>query len=312
MIEMKESVNMALRTTFFSLLLITGALVFASAALAQTDTINQPATLLDALDLPVCAEYLLAAQPVVESGVSVGAEIAPEDAETRSVLVFSFDGMQAADVITLMSFESEAAIADKAAALNLTPLSVYLEGSAPLPANPGPYGWMVLFYDAEGEALCRSTGYPAAAGETQALDIVSVQGFIAQVVSSKAIDLSRYQVGDTCTFDTPQFCETIFMGDQRAEIIDGTAGADLIRGAAGDDTISGNDGDDVIDGGDGDDVLMGGDGNDVITGGDGGDDLHGGDGDDIIFGGDGDDVIHGDQGLDTVDGEEGADTVDQD
>jgi hypothetical protein len=303
---------MMLRTTFFSLLLVATALVFASVAIAQTDTINQPATLLDALDLPVCADYLLAAQPAAESGVSADADIPPEGAETRSVLVFSFDGMQSTDVTTLMRFESQETVADKAAALNLTPLDAYLEGSAELPADSGLYGWMVLFYDADGEALCRSTGYPAAAGETLPLEMVSVQGFIAQVVSSKQIDPSRYQADEACTFDTPLFCEAIFMGDARAEVINGTAGADLISGEAGNDTISGNDGSDVIDGGDGDDIIFGGDGNDVITGGDGGDDLHGGDGDDIIYGGDGDDVIHGDQGLDTVDGEAGADTVDQD
>lgn len=293
---------MRFKTGLFSVMILLSVFAFAASLSAQqeSDAFEMPETLMDVIDLPVCADDLLEASEVGEN--------LPEGAESRTVLVFALDSMQESDLTTLMWLDSQAAIEEQASTLALTSLNAITAGDAELTAESGLYGWLVVYFDAEGSGVCRSTAYPAADVDGS-LEMISLQDFIAQMVGGTTPDIAP---DERCTFDTPQFCEAIFIGDDTDDVIEGSSGADLIQGAAGDDTISGNEGDDYIDGGDGDDVIYGGDGDDVIIGGSGGDNLHGGDGDDVIFGGSGDDVLHGNAGLDTLDGEEGLDTVRQD
>ena len=268
-----------------------------------------PETLLDALDVAVCAEFKAAAEPVVEADTATA--ITPGGAAGQTVLVFDLSALDYADVLDLIRFQSKDAVAAKAEALRLQPVEAVAEAETANGAASGLYGWLTVYYDADGAALCRTTAYPAVGGASEPLALVSFQGFIAQMVSAARLDTTRYQADAFCGFDTPQYCEAIFMGDDTAENIVGTEGSDLISGAGGNDTLDGREGDDMIDGGDGDDLIIGGGGSDVISGGDGDDVIYGGSGDDVIRGDGGDDSIEGQEGLDTLDGGEGVDTVNQ-
>ena len=206
-------------TAMGSLLLILLA-VSVMPALAQetTEEAVAPATLLEALDLDVCEDYIGAAQ-IAASG-SAGddttvAPIVPEGAETHSVLVFDLSAVAHGDVMTLLRFESKDSVAAKAEELPLVALDA-LDADA----DASLFGWIVIYFDADGNALCRSTGYPAVSGDEAPLEIVSLQGFIAQLVSETQLDAGNFQPGEFCTFETPQYCDAIFIGDARDELID--------------------------------------------------------------------------------------------
>lgn len=292
--------------TFLPLLSAMLISVFASGAAAQNDATPEqipPETLLDALDLPVCAAFKRAEAVAPDDEAVV---IVPDGADGQTVLAFDLSALDDADLLALIRFESKQAVAAKAGTLPLHTLQALAEAE---PAAPSLYGWLVIYYDADRAPLCRTTAYPAIGGAGEPLTRVSFQGFIAQMVSAAPLDARRYQADAFCSFDTPQYCEAIFMGDDTDERITGSEGSDLISGAGGSDTIDGRAGDDVIDGGSGDDSIIGGDGDDVIYGGDGDDVIIAGSGDDVVRGEAGNDSLEGGEGLDTLDGGEGVDTV---
>ncbi len=301
------------KSTFLPVLLCALVAVLLAAGVSAQNAgapeLATPVTLLDALDLPVCAEYMTAAEMPVAA--ETAAQITPEGASAQSVLVFDLSTLDYADVLQLLRFESKEAVAAKAEALPLQPVDAMAEVETANGTDSGLYGWLTVYFDAGGAALCRTTAYPAVGGATEPLALVSFQGFIAQMVSAARLDTTRYQADAFCSFDTPQYCDAIFMGDDSANHLVGSEGDDLISGAGGNDTLEGREGDDVIDGGDGDDSIVGGGGGDVISGGDGDDVIYGGSGDDVIHGDGGDDSIEGQEGLDTLDGGEGVDTVHQ-
>lgn len=287
------------RKNLVTTLLVFCLLLIAGAAYAQEATPEAavPATLADTLDLPVCDEFIesTAPQPVSATDANAAAIAEPQGAANQSVLVFNLSVLDRASLTTLMRFQDRGAFADAVNALPVTALET-LESDAPA----GLYGWLVVYFDADGAPLCRSTGYPAIGAEGEGLVLVSLQGFITQMVSRTSLPLNNYQADEQCAFDAPQFCDAIFVGDAQPEVIEGSDRADLIRAGGGNDTVNANAGNDVVNGGDGADVISGGDGDDVISG---------GDGDDVIRGDDGDDVITGDGGFDTVSGDNGVDTV---
>lgn len=270
-----------------------------------------PSLLSDALVLPVCEDYLVA-EKTDPQAADAPVAVQPQGASEQSVFVFDLSAAEPAVLIDMMRFEDIETVSAEVGSLPLTSLdavSLLTTG-----VRPPLYGWMVVHFDAAGQPLCRSTGYPAVAGQTptEPLALVNFQGFIAQMVSTNKLIPTNYQPGELCTFETPQYCESIFMGDEQTDVVEGTEGADLISTGAGNDSVNANAGNDVVSGGLGGDVINGGDGDDVIYG-DGGDDLlSGGNGDDIIRGGDGNDLVTGDQGVDTVSGDNGIDTVRQD
>lgn len=138
--------------------------------------------------------------------------------------------------------------------------------------------------------------------------------------------------------------DSIIVGTDGPDTLNGTATADSIYGRAGDDKITGGGGDDELDGGTGSDTLSGGDGTDAVLysgstaveasldgqqndgapgekdlilpdvedlyGGDGGDKLTGNDGPNTIDGGAGDDRVSGGAGSDALFGGEGDDVID--
>jgi hypothetical protein len=287
------------------------ALALVAGAAAQDDApeLAPPDTLLDALELPVCAEFKTSAGSAASAETAI--QITPEGATDASIFVFDLSDFDRNDVLDLIRFESKDAVAAKAAQLPLQSIEAVADAETSNDADGALYGWLTVFYDADNAALCRTTAYPAIGGADEPLMLVSFQGFIAHLVSAARLDTSRYQADAFCSFETPQYCDAIFMGDDTAENIVGTDGGDLISAAGGNDTVDGRDGDDVIDGGGGDDVIIGGGGSDVISGGDGDDVIYGGSGGDVIRGDAGDDSIEGQEGLDTLDGGEGIDTVNQ-
>ena len=108
--------------------------------------------------------------------------------------------------------------------------------------------------------------------------------------------------------------ESVTVGDDGDDILQGTVSDNTIAGGLGDDVINGDDGNDILRGdlnsrssqpGIGsDDVISGGAGNDRI-GGKGGNDLLFGDaGNDQIWGDDGDDLLYGGLGNDTLVGDD--------
>lgn len=108
------------------------------------------------------------------------------------------------------------------------------------------------------------------------------------------------------------------IGDDLANVLDGSDGDDLIRGRAGDDTLIGGLGDDRLVGADGDDTLTGGFGFDRLAGGNGNDvmlgegqndKMFGGGGNDTMFGGGDDDVMKGNDGDDDMGGDGGNDRL---
>lgn len=275
--------------------------VFAIGVAAQGDPpeLSPPETLLDVLDVPLCAEFKRSAMDLDPDTLT---QITPEGAVDQRVLLFDLSALERRDLMDLIRFQSKDSVAAKAEALPLVTLETVADAEAANGSTNGLYGWLTLFYDADNAPLCRTTAYPAVGGSSEPLVVITFQGFIAQMVSTAQLDVARYQADGFCSFDTPQYCEAIFMGDDTDENIVGTEGRDLISGAGGNDTLSGRGGNDFIDGGDGDDVISGGDGDDVI---------YGGSGDDIIRGDRGNDSIEGQEGLDTLDGGEGVDTVNQ-
>lgn len=90
------------------------------------------------------------------------------------------------------------------------------------------------------------------------------------------------------------------VGDDLANILNGTIDADTISGLGGNDTITGDLGDDILLGGDGDDTINGDAGDDYIDGGAGNDTLNGGDGADEIISGTGNDTVSGGTGADFI------------
>ncbi|KAA3650614.1 MAG: calcium-binding protein [Proteobacteria bacterium] len=87
----------------------------------------------------------------------------------------------------------------------------------------------------------------------------------------------------------------------------GTGNETVLMGGDGNDTIDGNHGDDVLTGGSGNDNLHGGQGNDLLDGGDDNDFLNGGDGDDTLNGGAGNDTLFSTNGLNQLNGDAGDD-----
>ncbi len=132
----------------------------------------------------------------------------------------------------------------------------------------------------------------------------------------------------------PNAVETILIGTEEDDTLEGSRGADEINGGSGndllfgklgDDNLLGSVGDDTILGGmgsdfpigsqgdrdwiegnTGDDDLFGNEGNDTISGGFGGDRIWGGKDDDRIFGDEDSDTLYGDLGNDTLYGGKGS------
>ena len=106
-----------------------------------------------------------------------------------------------------------------------------------------------------------------------------------------------------------------FMGNQKANTLNGSAKDDSMFAREGNDIINGNGGNDLIYAGGGNDIVHGGAGNDRITGGEGNgtpsgeDRLFGDEGDDRIGGEDGNDYLDGGSGNDSLGGGTGNDTL---
>jgi cysteine-rich repeat protein len=111
----------------------------------------------------------------------------------------------------------------------------------------------------------------------------------------------------------------ILCGDERDNVIRGTAGPDIVCGFGGNDTLYGHLEGDFLDGGEGDDHLRGEAGDDTILGCSGDDAIHGHNGADVLDGGPGNDtirggadgdVLEGGPGTDLLNGEGGSDSCD--
>ena len=120
----------------------------------------------------------------------------------------------------------------------------------------------------------------------------------------EAYDQADTPVGDDTRIQNLNFRDdTVFdsapiFGDDKANVIDGTAGNDTIDAKGGDDRVRAGDGDDGVTGGTGNDIVEGGDGNDNLDVGKGSDTVFGDDGDDVITLGDGNDRGYGGDGDD--------------
>ncbi|MFV1465832.1 MULTISPECIES: M10 family metallopeptidase C-terminal domain-containing protein [unclassified Phaeobacter] len=111
--------------------------------------------------------------------------------------------------------------------------------------------------------------------------------------------------------------DSLIIGDDSNETLDGGAGGNTIFGLGGDDliiggrdTLASRDINNTIDIADLEDQTETDDGNDALYGGDGNDTINGGAGDDLLDGGDGNDLLRGQAGADVFRGGAGIDTVD--
>ncbi|AUQ73557.1 M10 family metallopeptidase C-terminal domain-containing protein [Phaeobacter piscinae] len=111
--------------------------------------------------------------------------------------------------------------------------------------------------------------------------------------------------------------DSLIIGDESSETLDGGAGGNTIFGLGGDDliiggrdTLASRDINNTIAIEDLEDQTETDDGNDALYGGDGNDTINGGAGDDLLDGGDGDDLLRGQAGQDVFRGGAGSDTVD--
>ncbi|AXT34864.1 hemolysin [Phaeobacter sp. LSS9] len=111
--------------------------------------------------------------------------------------------------------------------------------------------------------------------------------------------------------------DSLIIGDESNETLDGGAGGNTIFGLGGDDliiggrdTLASRDINNTIAIEDLEDQTETDDGNDALYGGDGNDTINGGAGDDLLDGGDGDDLLRGQAGQDVFRGGAGSDTVD--
>ena len=85
--------------------------------------------------------------------------------------------------------------------------------------------------------------------------------------------------------DNDRITNSVPLGGNGNDVIDGKAGNDLISSGSGNDSVIGGIGNDTLNGQAGNDTLLGGEGNDVIQGGTGSDSLVGGAGSDAgLFG----------------------------
>ena len=103
--------------------------------------------------------------------------------------------------------------------------------------------------------------------------------------------------------------KNVLTGTALADLISGLGGSDIVYGGDGNDRVSGDTGDDYLRGGIGSDKLFGGDGNDRVFGDAGNDTLDGGTGSDKLFGGLGKDRLAGSAGNDALYGGLGSDTA---
>ena len=94
--------------------------------------------------------------------------------------------------------------------------------------------------------------------------------------------------------------EDVLAGKGGADDIEGGGNSDLIFGGSGDDNLEGDEGNDYIFGGSGNNEIDGGSGHDFIISGDGNDDIEGGSGNDVIFAGGGNNKVDGGDGTDTM------------
>ncbi|WP_052336009.1 calcium-binding protein [Rhodopirellula sallentina] len=99
---------------------------------------------------------------------------------------------------------------------------------------------------------------------------------------------------------TPLSRDSMTMGTEAGETLDGNDSSQLLHGRGGDDVINGNLGVDLLYGGDGADEIYGGDGDDYLFGNRGDDRLFGGEGDDVLRGGLGSDLLSGGAGNDIL------------
>jgi Ca2+-binding RTX toxin-like protein len=100
------------------------------------------------------------------------------------------------------------------------------------------------------------------------------------------------------------------VGDDKDNVIKGTAGSDYIKGLGGNDKLYGYEGSDHLEGDEGNDLLYGGGGIDRMYGGTGNDKMYGGPERDFMYGNEGNDDIYGEEGDDLIEGGAGADNMD--
>ncbi len=126
--------------------------------------------------------------------------------------------------------------------------------------------------------------------------------------SSKEYDFGAFEASTGLGHSCAGKPATI-VGDDGANVIEGTAGPDVIVALGGADDVDAKGGKDTICLGSGSDTADGGSSGDTIKGGSGADTIVGGSGHDTIDGNGGSDDIRGDDGNDEVNGNKGADIV---
>ena len=104
----------------------------------------------------------------------------------------------------------------------------------------------------------------------------------------------------TETFTIRTGTNSVFLGANGQDTLNGDATDNIMYGSGGNDTLNGLTGNDTLFGQAGNDTLNGGDGTDNLNGGGGNDTLNGENGNDILIGGSGTDTINGGTGNDTI------------
>jgi Ca2+-binding RTX toxin-like protein len=130
-------------------------------------------------------------------------------------------------------------------------------------------------------------------GSKATVRLGQADGSLAAPVALMNTTYSVPAVGTGLDLGTVTNTLAILNGDERDQILVGTAWSDVLNGAGGKDTLRGGAGNDGLNGGEGDDLIEGGAGSDRLDGGAGNDTLAGGTGaDTYLFGrGSGKDVI---------------------
>jgi Ca2+-binding RTX toxin-like protein len=130
-------------------------------------------------------------------------------------------------------------------------------------------------------------------GSKATVRLGQADGSLAAPVALMNTTYSVPAVGTGLDLGTVTNTLAILNGDERDQILVGTAWSDVLNGAGGKDTLRGGAGNDVFNGGEGDDLIEGGAGSDRLDGEAGNDTLAGGTGaDTYLFGrGSGKDVI---------------------
>jgi hypothetical protein len=230
---------------------------------------------------------------------TIGTSLSDQDSNDLSNLTVSID-------------QSEIESGDQ---LLLAENTISLTSTSPITGEVNQAGtaFAYLVEDVSGTVVVTFSSLAESGGTELAAAITSYEvlldGLIYNNVAEQFTDRSTRSfdvVANDGFVDSNLATFTVTLDAVKDSVILGTDSADTLDGLGGDDALVGGDGDDILIGSEGDDYILGGTGNDTISGNEGDDIADGGSGDDIYSfdideeNADFQDIFIGGTGIDTV------------